>query len=100
MNNVVSYPKGDLRRMLSVLAAIDTIPNASLVKIAERTGIDKKTVINLIGQAGDQAGVQVAKTGPVYTLEDWGPIFKRAGAKMVLAGTLAAPFTPPIFAES
>lgn len=100
MTNVVTYPKGDLRRMLSVLAAIDTIPNASLVKIAERTGIDKKTVINLIGQAGDQAGVQVVKTGPVYTLEDWGPIIKRAGAKMVLAGTLAAPFTPPIFADS
>lgn len=100
MTNVVTYPKGDLRRMLSVLAAIDTIPNASLVKIAERTGIDKKTVINLIGQAGDQAGVQVTKTGPVYTLEDWGPIIKRAGAKMVLAGTLAAPFTPPIFADS
>jgi hypothetical protein len=100
MTNVVSYPKGDLRRMLSVLAAIDTIPNASLVKIAERTGIDKKTVINLIAQAGEQAGVQVAKTGPVYTLEDWGPIFKRAGAKMVLAGALAEPFTSPIFSDS
>ncbi|TCV51370.1 hypothetical protein [Pseudomonas sp. 460] len=99
MTTFVSYPKGDLRRMLSVLAAIDSIPDATLVMIKNATGLDSKTVINLIAQAGDQAGVQVAKTGPVYTLEDWGPIFKRAGAKMVLAGTLAAPFTSPIFSE-
>ncbi|MBU0521655.1 MULTISPECIES: hypothetical protein [Pseudomonas] len=91
MTNVVSYPKGDLRRMLSVLAAIDAIPDATLVKLVERTGIDKKTVSNLIIQAGEQAGVQISKTGPVYTLEDWGPIIKRAGAKMVLAGALVAP---------
>lgn len=96
----VRYPKGDMRRMLCVLAAIDSIPDASLLKIAERTGLDKKTVFNLIDQAGTQAGVQIAKIGPVYSLEDWGPIIKRAGAKMVLAGALAAPFSDPIFADS
>jgi len=91
MTNVLSYPKGDLRRMLSVLAAIDAIPDATLVKLVEKTGIDKKTVSNLIIQAGEQAGVQISKTGPIYKLEDWGPIIKRAGAKMVLAGVLLAP---------
>jgi hypothetical protein len=99
MTTFVSYPKGDLRRMLAVLAAIDSIPDATVVKIKVRTGIDNKTIINLIVQAGEQAGVQVTKTGSVYTLEDWGPIFKRAGAKMVLAGALAEPFTSPIFSE-
>src|SRR5450830_1228846 len=82
MTDVVSYPKGDLRRMLSVLAAIDATPEATLVKVVARTGLDKKTVTNLIAQAGEQAGVKITKTGPVYTLEDWGPIFKRTGAKM------------------
>ena len=91
MTDVVSYPKGDLRRMLSVLAAIDSLPEATLVKIAERTGLDKKTVINLISQARDQAGVEISKIGPDYALVDWGPIIKRAGAKMVLAGTLVTP---------
>lgn len=88
MPDVVSYPKGDLRRMLSVLAAIDAIPHATLVKVVGRTGIDKKTVTNLIAQAGEQAGVKITKTGAVYTLVEWGPIFKGAGAKMALTGAL------------
>lgn len=95
MTNVVNYPKGDLRRMLSVLAAIDATPGATLVKVVARTGLDKKTVTNLIAQAGEQAGVKITKVGPVYTLEDWGPIIKRAGAKMALTGALNAPTILP-----
>lgn len=91
MTDVVSYPKGDLRRMLCVLAAIDSIPGATLVKVAAKTGLDKKTVTNLITQAGEQAGVNIIKSGPVYTLDSWGPIIKRTGAKMALTGALNAP---------
>jgi len=36
------YPKGDLRRMLVVLGAIDELDVATLVRMAERTGLDKK----------------------------------------------------------
>lgn len=95
MTDVVSYPKGDLRRMLSVLAAIDSVPDATLVKVVARTGLDKKTVTNLIAQAGEQAEVKIIKTGPVYTLEDWGPVFKRSGAKMALTGAFNAPAVNP-----
>lgn len=91
MNNVPQYPKGDMRRMLNVLAAIDSLPEATLVRIVERTGIDKKTVTNLIDQARTQAGVKIEKTGAVYRLEDWGPVIKKAGAKMSLTGALNAP---------
>lgn len=87
----VFYPKGDLRRMLLVLAAIDDLPGATLVKIAERTGLDKKTVFNLIHQASVQAHVGIIKTGPVYMITDWGPVIKRAGAKLALTGALNAP---------
>ena len=41
------YPKGDLRRMLAVLGAIET-GSSTLVQIAAATGLDKKTVTNLI----------------------------------------------------
>ena len=95
MTDVVNYPKGDLRRMLSVLAAIDATPDATLVKVVARTGLDKKTVTNLVAQACEQAGVKISKVGPVYTLEDWGPIIKRAGAKMALTGALNAPIIIP-----
>lgn len=95
MSNAVIYPKGDLRRMLSVLAAIDSIQGATLVKVVARTGVDKKTVTTLIAQAGSQAGVQITKNGPVYVIENWGPIFKKAGAKMALMGALNAPTIEP-----
>lgn len=94
MTDVVSYPKGDLRRMLSVLAAIDSTPDATLVKVVAKTGLDKKTVTNLITQAGEQAGVRIIKSGPVYVIENWGPIIKRSGAKMALTGAFKAPIMP------
>lgn len=93
------YPKGDLRRMLAVLAAIDLIPDASLVKIAVRTGLDKKTVTHLVEQAREQAGVIVTKTGPVYALESWGPVIQRSGALQALRGALAVP-EPLLAAET
>jgi hypothetical protein len=91
MDQTPQYPKGDLRRMLAVLAAIDTLESATLVRLADRTGIDKKTVTNLIEQARAQAGVVVAKTGPVYTITEWGPVIKKTGARMCLTGALNAP---------
>jgi len=91
MEQAPQYPKGDLRRMLVVLAAIDSVSLATLVKIADRTGLDKKTVINLIEQARAQAGVVITKNGPVYQIEDWGPVINEEGALMCLCGALNAP---------
>ena len=85
------YPKGDLRRMLVVLAAMDLPQGASLVQIAERSGLDKKSVTRLIDQAREQAGVVVLKKGAVYHVENWGPVVKKAGAKLALTGALNAP---------
>lgn len=98
MSHIVNYPKGDLRRMLTVLAAIDSMPDATSVKVAAKTGLDKKTVTHLIVQAREQAGVNITKNGPVYALEDWGPVIKQEGAKTVSTAALkllpAAPSTP------
>lgn len=84
------YPKGDLRRMLSVLGAIQA-GHSTLVQVVAATGLDKKTVTSLVAQAIEQAHVQVVKTGPVYVIEDWGPVLKKDGAKKALIGALNAP---------
>ena len=94
-DTVPSYPKGDLRRMLVVLAAVDRPGGATLVQIVARTGVDKKTVTRLVEQARSQAGVRIEKTGAVYSISDWGPLFKRGGAKMALTGALGAPTMEP-----
>lgn len=72
--------------MLAMLAAIDELPSATLVTIAEMANLDKKTVSVLLVQAGEQAGVHIIKTGSAYTIADWGPVFKKTGARMALAG--------------
>jgi hypothetical protein len=77
--------------MLLVLGAIDATPEATLVKIVARTGLDKKTVYNLIQHAAEQAHVCIEKSGPVYAITDWGPVIKKSGAKMALTGALNAP---------
>lgn len=90
-NEIPQYPKGDLRRMLAVLAAIDAPGGATLVQIVARTGLDKKSVTRLIGQSVEQANVAVEKEGPVYRITGWGQILRRTGVKKVLTGALNAP---------
>ena len=85
------YPKGDFRRLLCVLAAMDRPKGAKLLEIAAVTGIDKKSVTLLISQATAQAGVSIIKDEYSYRIEDWGPVLKRSGAKLALTGAINAP---------
>jgi len=84
------YPKGDLRRMLAVLGAIDD-GHCTLVQIAAATGLDKKTVTTLVSQAIEQARVVITKEGSVYAVENWGPVLKKDGAKKAFKGALNTP---------
>lgn len=88
--NAPRYPKGDLRRMLAVLGAIEA-GHCTLVQIVAATGLDKKSVTSLIAQAGEQARVVISKNGAAYTIEAWGPVLKKEGAKKALTGALNAP---------
>lgn len=77
--------------MLAVLGAISELQDATLVKIVARTGLDKKSVTTLIAKAINQACVSVRKSGPIYTIDDWGPVIKKDGARKALTGALRAP---------
>ena len=68
------YPKGDLRRMLVVLGAIQEAEGATLVQIVARTGLDKKTVSDLIVKAQEQASVQVEHKTKIRWLQRYGSI--------------------------
>lgn len=78
------YAKGDLRRTLAVLGAIDENKGATLVQIARRTGLDNRSVIHLIEKSQIEAGVVIRKDGPVYTLVDLGPVFKPSSIQNAL----------------
>ncbi|MEC4720528.1 hypothetical protein RY831_15300 [Noviherbaspirillum sp. CPCC 100848] len=85
------YKKGDLRRMLSVLGAIAALEKATLIRIADKTGLSNKTVTALIDQAREQAGVTIEKIGPQYRITDWGLVIRPEGADLALTGALDAP---------
>ncbi len=87
---IPTYPKGDLRRMLMVLGAIEEAKGATLVQIVARTGLDNKTVSDLIGKAQKQAAVQIEKTGAKYRITNLGPVFKKTGVNIALTGALNA----------
>lgn len=88
MADTVTYPKGDLRRTLVVLAALDARP-ATILQLASKTGLDRKTVTDLLDQARNQAGVEIIKDGPIYSVRDWG-IFKKTAVKKLLQCALNA----------
>lgn len=85
---VANYPQGDLRRLLAVLAAIEVLTDATRMRIEDLTGLDEQTVLLLIAMAEQQAGVVIEEKGGVYRLVDWGPVIRRGGAKLALAGEL------------
>lgn len=69
-----------------VLGAIDSMKPATLVKVSAMTGLDKKTVTTLIALAQEQACVEIKKTDAVYAITSWGPVLKRSGCRLALAG--------------
>lgn len=79
------YPKGDLRRLLAVLGAIDQLAHPTLSNISVALGFGPTgghTVKRLMEQASEQAGVKISRTGFVYRIDDWGPALARDGALM------------------
>lgn len=85
MAEIRGYLKGDLRRMLSVLAAIDQLGDlASMHRVSIITHLDRRSTMSQIKQASEEAGVVIEKDGPNYKIIDWGPIIKRTGALEVL----------------
>lgn len=88
-NQMHAYTKGDMRRMLVVIAVIAKSDEATMVSIAKATGLDKRTVTHLIRQAQEQAGVIIEKTGPRYCLVEWGTLLNRQGVLDLADSVLA-----------
>lgn len=79
---ITLWPKGDLRRMLVVLVAIDRASDrggASLLEMVEQTGMDKRTITHQMEAAVAQAGVILQKTGARWRIASWGPMLHRQG---------------------
>lgn len=70
--------------MLTVLAAIDLLPVATIQLVANETHLDRRTVKHLIDQAAEEACVIIRKVDSAYSIESWGPVFKKEAAVRAL----------------
>lgn len=95
-DGAVRWPKGDLRRMLAVLVAIERSSQgegASLLEVSRQTGLDKRTITHQLEAASTQAGVTLHKIGVRWRIHSWGPMLHREGVMASLEPILAPPQT-------
>lgn len=83
---VIQYKKGDLRRLIVVIGAINELGEASLVEIERFTGHNKGTIPTDIEKIREQLGVNIVKNGAKYSVNNWGDLLKQKGIKKVLYG--------------
>ena len=76
------FPRGDVRRLFIVLAAIDALGDeATIVQISENTGVNKGQIATVIEQAREQLGMHIDKAGPVYRIRRWGKLVNPDGVR-------------------
>jgi hypothetical protein len=80
------FPKGDVRRLFVLLAAIDSLDRPTLTTLATFTGHNKGTIDADVGRLVEQFAVRIDREGPVFRLLDWGPYLKKSPIKKLLTG--------------
>ena len=74
---IIQYPKGDVRRLLVLAAAVDALERPTLTSLAKYTGHNKGTIGKDISKLNEQLGVVISKTDSVYQIQSWGDLLKK-----------------------
>lgn len=90
-SSVVQYPKGDVRRPLAVMAALDSMGSASLSDLANFTGYNKGSIPAYVQVLRSQFGVAVNKSGSRYMIESWGTLLNPQGVRQLISGQKKTP---------
>ncbi len=86
-NTPKPFPKGDIRRLLTLIAAIDQLgDSATLVQLERATGHNRGTIPADIEKIREQLCVNVVKEGAKYRIERLGPLLKKSGLNKCLRG--------------
>ncbi len=83
-HGVPLYPKGHVGRLLVTMAAIDSLPTPTAASVAALTGLSKGNIDTYVAALNREFGANIVKDGPVYSIQSWGDILKKAGVKKVL----------------
>jgi hypothetical protein len=83
----MQFPKGDVRRLLTVAHAIATMERPTLSSLSAATGHHKQSISDDVTKLGVQLGVVIEKDEAVYRLVSWGPVIKGPAVAKFLKAT-------------
>ncbi len=78
---VIQFPKGDVRRLLVLVAAIDRLERPTITTLAKYTGHNKGVIQKDVAKVSEQLGIIVEKHDATYSVSDWGEIVKKRAVK-------------------
>ena len=87
-HGVPLYPKGHVGRLLVTMAAIDALDTPTAASVAALTGLSKGNIDTYVAALNREFGAHIVKDGPVYSIQAWGDILKKAGVKKVLISSV------------
>ncbi|MBC8641591.1 hypothetical protein IAG25_32730 [Caballeronia sp. EK] len=83
----MQFPKGDVRRLLTVAHAIATMERPTLSSLSAKIGHHKQSISDDVTKLRTQLGVVIEKEGAVYRLVSWGPVIKGTAVEKFLKAT-------------
>ncbi len=84
----ISFPRGDVRRLLRLALAIHELQSPTLNQLAKETGHHKQTILDDVSRLLLQLGIHVEKQDYQYRIESWGPVVKPDGITKLLTGQM------------
>jgi hypothetical protein len=85
-HGVVQYPKGDVRRIFVLIAAIDLLRRPTITELEQYTGWNRGSINRDISKISVQFDVSIVKQDGAYRILDWGQVLRREGVKKSLTG--------------
>lgn len=83
----MQFPKGDVRRLLTVAHAIATMERPTLTSLSAEIGHHKQSISDDVTKLRNQLGVVIEKEDAVYRLVSWGPVINGAAVAQFLKTT-------------
>lgn len=83
----MQFPKGDVRRLLTIAHAIATMERPTLSSLSAETGHHKQSISDAVAKVREQLGVVIEKEDAVYRLVSWGPVIKGPAVAKFLKAT-------------
>lgn len=80
------FPKGDVRRYITLLSAIERLGEPTLVQLERETGHNRGTIPADIEKIREQLCVDIVKDGACYRIENMGPLLIVTGIIKCLQG--------------